>query len=158
MEQKRYDIYIDGNTVRKRKIESDEQQRRRTSEREEQRAKNRKIAKRNQAREMRMNRRSVLFLSASVGVTCFVCAAYINLQSKVTAHMKNISSLEKEIADLKTENDTTIKRINTSIDLNDIKKRAMSELGMVYAAEGQISYYDIEDEDYMMQYEKISEN
>ena len=72
--------------------------------------------------------------------------------------MNNISSLEKEIADLKTENDTTLKRINTSIDLNEIKEKAMGELGMVYASEDQVAYYNMEDTDYMMQYEEIPGN
>lgn len=158
MEQKKYDTYIDGNTVRKTKAVPDERQERIRREREEQRARNRKIAKRNQARELRMNRRYMVFLSAAVGITCLVCAAYIQLQSEITTHMGNISSLEKEIADLKTENDTTLKRINTSIDLNEIKQEAMGKLGMVYASEDQVAYYNMEDTDYMMQYEEIPGN
>ena len=46
--------------------------------------------------------------------------------------------LEKEIADLKTDNDTTLKRVNTSINLNEIKEKAIAELGMVYAAPDQV--------------------
>ena len=62
---------------------------------------------------------------------------------------------EKEIADLKTDNDTTLKRVNTSINLNEIKEKAIAELGMVYAAPDQVAYYSIEDSDYMTQYEEI---
>lgn len=152
---KKYDTYVDGNTIRKTKTVPDERQERIRREREEQRAKRRKIAKRNQERELRMNRRHMIFLSTAVGVTCLVCVAYIQMQSQINARMNHVAALEKEIADLKTENDTTLKRINTSIDLNEIKKEAMEKMGMVYATEGQVSYYNIEDTDYMTQYEEI---
>lgn len=158
MEQKKYNTYIDGNTVRKTRAVPDPRQEKIRREEEERRARNRRIARRNQERELRMNRGYLIFLSAAVGITCLVCAAYIQIQSEITTHMNNISSLEKEIADLKTENDTTLKRINTSIDLNEIKEKAMGELGMVYASEDQVAYYNMEDTDYMMQYEEIPGN
>ena len=52
MEQNQYRMYVDGNTVRKAEaLPKDDRQERIRREREEQRARNRKIAKRNQARE-----------------------------------------------------------------------------------------------------------
>ena len=102
-----------------------------------------------------MSRRYVAFLAVAVSITCLVCAAYVHLQAEITTRMSNISALEKEIADLKTDNDTTLKRVNTSINLNEIKEKAIAELGMVYAAPDQVAYYSIEDSDYMTQYEEI---
>ena len=75
----------------------------------------------------------------AVSITCLVCAAYVHLQADITTRMSNISALEKEIADLKTDNDTTLKRVNTSINLNEIKEKAIAELGMVYAAPDQVA-------------------
>ena len=130
MEQNQYRMYVDGNTVRKAEaLPKDDRQERIRREREEQRARNRKIAKRNQARELRMSRRYVAFLAVAVSITCLVCAAYVHLQADITTRMSNISALEKEIADLKTDNDTTLKRVNTSINLNEIKEKAIAELG-----------------------------
>ena len=151
MEQNQYRMYVDGNTVRKAEaLPKDDRQERLRREREAQRA-----TKRNQARELRMSRRYVAFLAVAVSITCLVCAAYVHLQADITTRMSNISALEKEIADLKTDNDTTLKRVNTSINLNEIKEKAIAELGMVYAAPDQIAYYSIEDSDYMTQYEEI---
>ena len=49
MEQNQYRMYVDGNTVRKAEaLPKDDRQERIRREREEQRARNRKIAKRNQ--------------------------------------------------------------------------------------------------------------
>ena len=155
MERKKYYTYIDGNTVRRAQALPDERQEKIQREREERRIRNKRLAKHNRERELRMNRGYLIFSSVAVGITCVVCAAYIQLQSQMTTRMGNISTLEKEIADLKTDNDTTLKRINTSIDLNKIKEEAMGKLGMVYADEDQVVYYNIDDTDFMTQYEEI---
>lgn len=85
MEQNQYRMYVDGNTVRKAEaLPKDDRQERIRREREEQRARNRKIAKRNQARELRMSRRYVAFLAVAVSITCLVCAAYVHLQADIT--------------------------------------------------------------------------
>ena len=92
MEQNQYRMYVDGNTVRKAEaLPKDDRQERIRREREEQRARNRKIAKRNQARELRMSRRYVAFLAVAVSITCLVCAAYVHLQADIK---------EKAIAEL----------------------------------------------------------
>lgn len=153
MESKRTYMFVDGNTVRKAEAEPDHQ--RKQQQREERRRKNQKAARRNQERELRMNRGHLVFLSIAVGITCLVSAAYIHLQSNITTRMNNISALESEISNLKTDNDTTLKRINTSIDMSQIKEQAMGELGMVYATQEQIAYYSINDTDYMTQYSDI---
>lgn len=75
MEQNQYRMYVDGNTVRKAEaLPKDDRQERIRREREEQRARNRKIAKRNQARELRMSRRYVA-LAVAVSITCLVCGS-----------------------------------------------------------------------------------
>jgi len=148
-------MFVDGNTVRKAEPEPDYRRKQQQREREERRRKNQKAARRNQERELRMNRGHLVFLSIAVGITCLVSAAYIHLQSNITTRMNNISALESEISNLKTDNDTTLKRINTSIDMSQIKEQAMGKLGMVYATQEQIAYYNIDDTDYMTQYSDI---
>ena len=92
MEQNQYRMYVDGNTVRKAEaLPKDDRQERLRREREAQRARNRKIAKRNQARELRMSRRYVAFLAVAVSITCLVCAAYVHLQADITTRMNPIS-------------------------------------------------------------------
>lgn len=154
---RKYDVYVDGNTVRRMAAVPDERQERARREIESRRAKNKRLAKHNQERELRMNRGYFVFSAAAVCVAGIVCVAYIQLQSQITTRMSNISALEKEITELKTENDTALKRINTSIDLNKIKEEAMGKYGMVYANEDQVVYYDIENADFMTQYEEIPE-
>ena len=86
-----------------------------------------------------------------------VCGVYLKLQSDITSRMKTVAALENQVTDLKTDNDATLKRINTSIDLETVKNTAINELGMVYPSKEQIVYFQIDTADYMNQYEDIPE-
>ena len=98
-----------------------------------------------------------LFRAAAVVVMVSVIACYLLLHSDLSARMKHVNTLESDVMNLKNENDAVQKKINTSVDLETIRKKAMEELGMVYPSEGQIKYFDVDTEDYMNQYEDIPE-
>lgn len=98
-----------------------------------------------------MNLGYVLFLSLALGFAGFVLIGYIQLQSDITASVKKISRLESELNNLKLSNDEELSRIESSIDLEEIKRIAMEELGMTYAEEGQIIEYSSEGSDYVRQ-------
>lgn len=147
--------YVDGNTVRRLEGEPEERRRRQLErEREIRRREHRHAAKRNQERALRINFGYVFFCTMAVILTCGVCVTYIQLQSDITSRMKQISRLEAQITDLRADNDAAMKRIDLSTDLDAVKEKAMG-LGMKYAAEGQIIYYSVEDNDYMNQYADI---
>lgn len=134
-----------------RKERRDRQER----EREEELRKRRRAAARNQAKALRMSKSYVVFLTMAVTVFGIFCGAYIKLQSDVTARMKKIASLESQVTDLKADNDEAYKRINTAVDLDAIKAKAIDELGMFYATQDQIVYYSVDKTDYMNQYNEI---
>lgn len=148
--------YVDGNTVKKLEGEPEERRQRQLEKEKRERQKiNRHAAKRNQEKALRMNMGYVFFCTMAVLITCGVCVTYIQLQSDITSRMKHISSLESQITDLKADNDAAIKRIDLSTDLEDVKYKAIHELGMKYAGPGQIVYYSVEDSDFMNQYADI---
>lgn len=152
------DYYIDGNTVRRADAVPDYRRERRERierEREEELRQKRRTARRNQEKALRMSRSYVVFLTMAVIVFGTVAGLYIQLQSDITARMKTISGLESQIADLKADNDEAYKRINTAVDLDAIRNTAMNDLGMSYARESQIIYYEVGDDDYMNQYGEI---
>ena len=76
---------------------------------------------------------------------------YIRLQSDITNSSKHIASLEKELNDLKLANDEEYSRITSSIDLEEVRRIAIQELGMKYAEEGQIVVFESENNDYVKQ-------
>lgn len=148
--------YVDGNTVRRLEGEPEERRRKQLEkERKERQKKNRRVARRNQEKALRMSMGYVVFCTMAVLISCVVCVTYIQLQSDITSRMKHISTLESQITDLKADNDAAIKRIDLSTDLEDVKYKAIHELGMKYAGPGQIVYYTVEDSDYMNQYSDI---
>ena len=93
----------------------------------------------------------VLFLGAAMLVSAFVLIGYIRLQSDITNSINHIAALESELNDLKLSNDEEYSRIESSINLEEIKRIAINELGMTYAGEGQIVEYSSEGSDYVRQ-------
>lgn len=94
----------------------------------------------------------VLFLAAMLCVVGGFCMNYLNLTSSMTNDLAKIANLEAQYNNLKAENDDYENRINGAIDLEAIKKKAMSDLGMQYANDDQIVLYESDDTDYVRQY------
>lgn len=111
--------------------------------------------RKNRDRALSMNAGYVLFLAVAVSVTLGTCMHYLQLKADMTKRMSTISTLEANIADLKADNDETYKRINASINLDDIKKVAMEQLGMVYPGKDQVVLYDNKESDYVRQFYDI---
>ncbi|MDD2972822.1 MAG: cell division protein FtsL [Lachnospiraceae bacterium] len=143
----RQSTYVHGNTVRKRREEE--------YIREIPKKKVNHAARKNREKAFHMNLGYVLFLSAALVTAGFVLIGYIQLQWQITSSVKNISRLESQLNDLKLDNDEEYNRILASVDLEEIKKVAMNELGMKYASEGQIVVVDGEESDYVRQYTDI---
>ena len=52
--------------------------------------------------------------------------------------MKNVANLESELAQLKEDNDAYYSQVTSAVDISEIKKKAIGELGMKYPSEDQI--------------------
>lgn len=103
----------------------------------------------NREKAKHMNIGYVLFLVAALFLCAMVLINYIQSQAELTAKISEISKLEKELITIKRSNDEEIKRLESSTDLEEIKRRAITELGMVYANKNQIIIYHSPDQDYM---------
>lgn len=137
-----YGTYVEGNTVRKVDVQRQlEEPRRRL---------NHEIRK-NREKVRHMSLGYVAFLMAAFGVCAFLLINYIQLQAELTNTTKGIAILESRLNTMKLTNDETYSRITSSIDLEEIKRVAIAELGMTYAEEGQIITYDSVTHDYMRQ-------
>ncbi len=108
-------------------------------------------ARKNRERAMHMNPGYVLFLAVAMIISAFVLIGYIRLQSDITNSINHIAALESELNDLKLSNDEEYSRIESSVNLEEIKRIAITELGMTYAGEGQIVEYSSEGSDYVRQ-------
>lgn len=145
------ELYIYDNTVRELQIEENpeiERVEKHQSELNRRRRKDREYVN-------IMNRGYVLFLTGTVIAVFAAAAYYLNLSTSVSENKKQVASLESELIDLKAENDEYEKRLQMSINIDDIRNRAINELGMVYPSKDQIVNYNYEESDYVRQYQKI---
>lgn len=97
----------------------------------------------------------VLFLSAALAAAGIILVYYIGLQSDITNSVKNIAALERQLNELKVANEEEYSRISSSVDLEEIRRIAIQELGMQYAREGQIISFASENSDYVKQMAQI---
>lgn len=107
--------------------------------------------RKNREKARHMNPAYVLFLCVALVATGIILVNYIGLQSDITSSVKRISVLESELNELKLANDEEYIRVNSSIDLEEIRRIAIQELGMQYAEEGQIITFSGESNDYVKQ-------
>lgn len=97
----------------------------------------------------------VMFLMFSLLISAAVCIWYVRLRSELTASQKVISRLENTYNSLKQSNDEEYDRIMASVDLEDIKRKAMTEYGMKYPGEDQVISISGADDDYVRQFGDI---
>lgn len=114
--------------------------------------------KMNQKKVLHMNRGYVMFLAVAAMVALFVCVKYLQLQVEVSNRSSNVTSLQQTLENKKEINNTTYNSIIDSVDLEEIRDRAMNELGMVYAKEGQIITYKDPMSNSVTQYSSIPES
>ena len=88
-----------------------------------------------------MNKGYVVFLAVAAFVTLIACTQYLQLQSEITNRSERITALQQELANRKEANTTRYNAIVNSINLEEVRERAMNDLGMVYAQEEQVITY-----------------
>lgn len=105
--------------------------------------------RKNRDKARHMSAGYVLFLAAALCAAAFILVNYIQLRSDLTTLTKTVADKESSLNSLRLSNDEDYNRIMSSIDLEEIKRIAIGELGMTYAKEGQIVEYENEEGDYM---------
>ena len=97
----------------------------------------------------------MVFLSVAAILMLVVCVQYVQLRAELTNRSKNITALQEELANLNEANTTKYNAVMDSVNLEEVREKAMDDLGMVYANENQVVEYDNPDGDYIKQYEQI---
>lgn len=102
---------------------------------------------RDKARHMSLG--YVAFLVLVMCVAGYVLINFLQLQADITNVTQNIARQQKELNNLKVANDEELSRITSNVDMEEVKRVAIGELGMVYPQEGQIVTYSCEGRDYV---------
>lgn len=96
-----------------------------------------------------------LFLTVACVLTLVIGSYYLQQQALSTSSQKKIASLEGTLADLKKENADDLNRIETSVNMEEIREIAINELGMVYATQDNVVLYENIGQNYVSQYEDV---
>lgn len=105
--------------------------------------------KKNRAKARNMSPVYVIYLMVALFITGIILVNYVNLCSRLTNQVATINRMESQLNKMRLDNDEELNRVNNKIDLEEIKRIAIGELGMTYAQEGQIVTYSGEGADYM---------
>lgn len=137
----RGNVYVYGNTARQLDVrrQLEEAPRRQLSNE----------TRKNRDKAQHMNPGYVIFLLGALCICAVVLINYVQLQSEITTTVKRISTMESELNTMQLANEENYNRIVSNVDLEEVRKIAIGELGMTYAKEGQIITYENAGSDYM---------
>ncbi len=111
--------------------------------------------RKNRDKALYMNLGYVLFLVVALVSAAVLLIGYVRLQSEITLCVKNIANLESALNSLRLYNEEEYNRALSTVDLEEIRRIAISELGMRYADEDQIINVYGEGSDYVRQLTQI---
>ena len=103
----------------------------------------------NRAKAKHMNFGYVVFLVAALTMAAVILISYVRVQAEITTMTEYIAKQEKVLNNLKISNDEALTRIDSRLDLEEVKRVAIGELGMTYPQEGQIISYETVGYDYV---------
>ena len=175
--RKRIDFQIEKHRIEERKkqqkIEQQKQQKARRREkqqakeqafldRERQQRANRKrtsaaTISRNRQNATQMQRGFVVFLMIASIAVLFSCIHYLQLKSELTYKMQTVANLESELEELRNYNDAYENEVLNSVNLEEIKQRALGKLGMKYPDAEHVQEYDANSKGYVRQYQIVGE-
>jgi cell division protein FtsL len=98
--------------------------------------------RKNRDKARNMNFAYVCFLSAALITAAAILISYVQLQADLTNMLSDVAELKTQLHNLQMSNEEAYNRVENNIDLEQIKRVAIGQLGMTFPEEGQIVTYD----------------
>lgn len=108
-------------------------------------------------RALREERGGLFRLALVTFVVLIVCTAFLKLDFQVQQQIYRVSLLQNEVDELRLQNADAEKRIEDAGNLSAVQRKAVS-YGMGYPKKGNVVYYTLEEQDYMVQTGDIPES
>ena len=141
-------IFAEGNTIRLAQEAEPVRIRLPRERTERQRQASRKVS-----RQKKMI--SVFVTGIAAVLLVALCIAMLTIVGENNGLKKEISDLEIQVSELKSQNDSRQYDLNSSVDLNYVVQVAENELGMVRSTSGQIRTYSSSESEYIQQVAEI---
>lgn len=97
----------------------------------------------------------VLFLAVISAATVLMCVHYLGLKARIVSQTRENEKLEAQLVAIRSENDALLENVNNTVDWNHIKDIAINKMGMKYATEEQIVWYNTDDSCFIRQYADV---
>jgi len=139
--------YIDGNTVRVRETlpaRREEEEILRVSVQPEQRPV-----------RVRINVPYVLTLLVVTLLFGYLCFSYLKVNASINASMNRIANMEQQLVKARAENAVMENRLSAQMDLEEVFRIAVEEMGMVYPDENEVVEYTEQMREYVRQHENV---
>lgn len=114
--------------------------------------------RKNRNRATAMNKAYVSFLITAAVCVVVAFMLYLKLQADVVNGAETITSMQRELENITEKNNTDYHEVYEHVDLQKIKAKAVDEMGMVYASEGNVIEYDCPAGSFVKQYSDIPED
>lgn len=114
--------------------------------------------RRNRKRAFGISPIYMAFFIVATLITVVVCVQYLHLKTELLNRSDNITALQERLSELTEENDTAYNAAVDSTNLEEVRNRAMNELGMVYPSKANVISYSSPSDDYVKQYADIPAN
>ena len=141
-------IFAEGNTVRLANEAEPVRIRLPRERTERQRQASRKVS-----RQKRMI--SVFLTGIAAVLLVALCITMLTIAGENNGLKTEISRLESQVSELKSQNDSRQYDLNSAVDLNYVVKVATEELGMIRSTSGQIRTYSTAESEYIQQVAEI---
>ena len=147
-----YETYVDGNTVRKIEPVHDRPVRKAASPKTQPK----EVVIGYEKRDAALGLRYTLFLILSLALIFSACVIYMNANIQLSRVKRSVLREQERLVSIQEENAALSAELaDFQINLEEIYDIATGELGMVYAGEDQIIYYDSSNSDYIRQFGEI---
>ncbi len=110
------------------------------------------------SRDIRISGGYVFFLALICVFTMTLCVRYLQVKAELTRQNETIAAKESQLNKLKADNDAYYAQVLASVTLEDVKAAALNRLGLHYATESQIQYYNAAENSYVRQYQNLSDS
>lgn len=110
---------------------------------------------RRRLRAFGMTKAMVIGIAFLCAVAVAGCVFYLHQRETLTHEVKQNEKLAASLTTLKSENDALYESVMGSIDWDKVRDTAIHRLGMKYATDDQIIWYNTEGNSYIRQYEKV---
>ncbi len=109
-------------------------------------------------KESSMNAGYVFILFVVCICSGFLCLHYLRTREEYIRQQETIQRMESELHRLQSENEARESEVSRAIDMQEVKDIAINKLGLHYASEDQIRFYNIDDYGYVRQYQSVDED